>query len=92
MHGACNDYRAGGEDIVQDEADADVQSVVSRRWRCGDRISTRCGKMWDVESIWRQMAPNLTAVSIPECGHLLLEEKPDDVNRELLKFLADWHG
>ena len=91
VHGACNDYRAGAEDIVQDEADADVKISCPTLALWGQDFD-EVGRMWDVEGVWKQMATNLSAVSIPECGHLCLEEKPDDVNRELLKFLADWHG
>ena len=91
VHGACNDYRAGAEDIVQDEADADVKITCPTLALWGQDFD-EVGRMWDVEGVWKQMATNLRAVSIPECGHLCLEEKPDDVNRELLKFLADWHG
>jgi pimeloyl-ACP methyl ester carboxylesterase len=38
------------------------------------------------------MAKDVTAIPIPECGHLCQEERPDFVNAELLKFLAGWNG
>ena len=46
--------------------------------------------MWDFREIWRKMAKDISFVSIPQCGHLPHEEKPDVVNRELLTFLDPW--
>ena len=48
--------------------------------------------MFDVEAIWREMATDLRAVSIPRCGHLPQEERPDEVNAALLEFLDGWTG
>lgn len=48
---------------------------------------------------YRVIAPDLRGyghtaksmgVSIPQCGHLPHEEKPDEVNRALLDFLRPW--
>jgi pimeloyl-ACP methyl ester carboxylesterase len=44
--------------------------------------------MWDFREIWREMARNPEYISIPQCGHLPHEEKPERVNAELLRFLA----
>jgi hypothetical protein len=30
--------------------------------------------------------------AIPECGHLPHDEKPEEINRLLINFLADWKG
>jgi haloacetate dehalogenase len=46
------------------------------------------GKLWDFRDIWREMATNPEYISIPQCGHLPHEEKPERVNAELLRFLA----
>lgn len=50
------------------------------------------GKMWDFREVWREMAQNLEFVSIPKCGHLPHEEKPEIVTQELLRFLEPWKG
>ncbi len=50
------------------------------------------GRMFDVEAIWREMAADLRTVSIPQCGHLPHEERPEQVNAALLEFLEGWTG
>ena len=87
-----SDYRAGREDVAQDEADKDVKirCPVLALW--GEDFAL-VGRMFDVAAIWReQMATDVRAVSIPRCGHLPHEERPDEVNRELLAFLEGWEG
>ncbi len=91
VRGACMDYRAGAEDVAQDEQDADVKIGCPTLALWG-RDFELVGKMWDVESIWRDMASDVRAVSIPDCGHLPHEEQPDEVNRTLLDFLRPWKG
>ena len=44
--------------------------------------------MWDFRQIWTKMAERIEFFSIPECGHHPHEEKPEVVNRELLRFLS----
>ena len=46
--------------------------------------------MWDFREIWNKMAKRMSFVSIPQCGHLPHEEKPEIVNQELLKFLEPY--
>ncbi len=50
------------------------------------------GKMWDFREVWSNMARHMSYLSIPQCGHLPHEEKPDAVNASLLAFLDSWHG
>jgi pimeloyl-ACP methyl ester carboxylesterase len=45
--------------------------------------------MWDFREIWTKMPTPVEFVSIPECGHHPHEEKPEIVNRELLRFLGE---
>jgi hypothetical protein len=45
--------------------------------------------MWDFRSIWREMARNPSFLSLPQCGHLPHEERPQQVNAALLHFLED---
>lgn len=85
--GACNDYRAGPQDVAQDEADAGVtiDCPVLALW--GAEFAW-VAKAYDVAAIWARLAPDLRTVVVPECGHLPHEERPDEVNRHLLQFLA----
>ena len=87
-----SDYRAGREDVAQDEADKDtkIRCPVLALW--GEDFAL-VGRMFDVAAIWReQMATDVRTVSIPRCGHLPHEERPEEVNRELLAFLEGWEG
>jgi haloacetate dehalogenase len=45
------------------------------------------GTMWNFRSIWTEMAQDPSFLSLPECGHLPHEEKPQEVNAALLQFL-----
>ena len=38
------------------------------------------------------MGTDVSAVALPECGHLCQEEQPDLVNEHLLTFLDGWQG
>jgi len=89
--GACNDYRAGPEDVAQDQADRHkrIDCPVLALW--GEDFEW-VGKAFDVRQIWSELADNLRAVSLPDCSHLPHEECPDEVNRHLLDFLDGWTG
>jgi pimeloyl-ACP methyl ester carboxylesterase len=91
LRGAFSDYRAGREDVAQDEADKDVliQCPTLALW--GEEFALG-GKMWDFREIWSKMASRMEYFSIPECGHLPHEEKPEVVTGELLRFLEPWRG
>ena len=91
LRGSFNDYRAAPVDTAQDLEDADVpiQCPILTMW--GESFDL-VGQWFDVEAVWKSMGPDVTAVAIPECGHLCQEEQPEIVNAELLKFMADWQG
>jgi len=91
LKGAFNDYRAGKEDVAQDEADKDrlIRCPTLALW--GEDFESG-GKMWDLRSIWSEMAEQVECVPIPQCSHLPHEEKPEVVNRELLRFLEPWRA
>jgi haloacetate dehalogenase len=91
LRGAFDDYRAGPEDVAQDEADADqlIDCPTLVLWGADSEVVPA---LFDVMQIWRGMAHNVRGVTIPECGHLPPEEQPDAVNRELLTFLEGWAG
>lgn len=89
--GACDDYRAGQQDQAQDEQDADrkVTCPVLALWGAGFEW---VGQAFDVAAIWAGIAADLRTVALPGCAHLPHEEKPAEVNAELLAFLDGWTG
>ena len=89
LRGAFNDYRAGGEDVAQDEQDEDVLIDCPTLALWGEDFALG-GKMWDFREVWHKMARNMSFFSIPQCGHLPHEERPDVVNQELLRFLQPY--
>jgi haloacetate dehalogenase len=91
LRGAMSDYRANAEDVVQDKVDADVKIACPTLSLWGADFHA-VGKMFDMAAIWSEMASDLRAVPIPECGHLPQEEQPERVNAELIDFLAGWAG
>lgn len=50
------------------------------------------GRGGDVEASLRRVATNVRGVVLPECGHFVPEEKPEDLARLLLDFLDDDAG
>lgn len=86
--GACNDYRAGPEDVAQDNADQDVQigCPVLALWGADFEW---VGKAYDVAQIWSEIAEDLRTAVIPDCWHLPHEERPAEVNEHLLAFLGE---
>src|SRR4051794_19482013 len=84
-----SDYRAGREDVAQGEADKDIgiHCPVLALW--GEDFAL-VGRMFDVAAIWReQMATDVRAVSIPRCGHLPHEERPEEVKASCWRFWRD---
>lgn len=89
--GAAEDYRAGPQDVAQDEEDADQLIDVPTLALWGADFPA-VGRLFDVLEIWRGMAHDVRGVALPDCWHLPHEERPADVNRAMLDFLAPWHG
>ena len=87
VRGAMSDYRAGKEDVAQDEVDADVKIACPTLALWGEDFDLG-GRMWDMAGIWRTMASDLTTVAIPRCGHLPHEERPETVNDAIVRFLS----
>jgi pimeloyl-ACP methyl ester carboxylesterase len=50
------------------------------------------GKMFDMTAVWTEMADDLRAEAIEQCGHLPHEEQPEKVNGLLVEFLESWRG
>jgi len=89
LRGAFNDYRAAPEDVAQDQADKDVRIACPTLVLWGEDFAIG-GKMWEFREIWKEMAVSPTFVSIPQCGHLPHEERPEQVNEALLTFLESY--
>jgi hypothetical protein len=47
------------------------------------------GKTFDMDPVWAEMASDLRAVLIEQCGHLPHEEEPEVINRLLVNLLED---
>ena len=82
-------YFGGSSDVAQDLADADVKITCPVMSLWGNDFHA-VGKLFDMQSVWAEMADNLRAYGIDEGGHLPQEEQPEKVNALLLDFLAGW--
>jgi pimeloyl-ACP methyl ester carboxylesterase len=91
LRGALEDYRAAPEDVAQDHEDQTIKIRCPTLVLWGTEFESG-GKMWDFESIWREMATEPRFVALEQCGHLPHEERPEQVNAALLDFLSDWRG
>lgn len=91
VRGACADYRAGTEDVAQDEADAGTKIACPALALWGEQLPAIVG-LFDIETIWKGMADDVRFVSVPRCGHLPPEEQPEALNQALREYLSDWTG
>ena len=85
IHGMCEDYRAAASiDLDHDRADLEkkVACPVLALWGA----KAPMGRLYDVLSIWRERASNVTGRSVP-AGHNLQEDAPELVVTELRAFL-----
>jgi haloacetate dehalogenase len=69
VRGAMSDYRANGQDNAEDQIDAEVKisCPVLSLWGADFEA---VGKMFDMPAAWAEMAHNVRAEPIEECGHL----------------------
>ncbi|MFC4085340.1 alpha/beta fold hydrolase [Amycolatopsis samaneae] len=89
LRAGFDDYRASfPADAIDDDAD----------FEAGHRLGMPLLALWGangltaklpVLDIWRAYAPAATGSAIPECGHFLPEERPDEVVKHLHAFLMD---
>lgn len=88
VRGAAMDYRAAGEDLAQDLADAStpIRCPVLAMWGESFEANTRS---FDMTAVWRDMATDVRTRGIPRCGHLCHEERPQIINHEILAFLEE---
>ena len=90
LRGACEDYRAAATDVAQDKADADSLLEMPTLVLWGEDFAAG-GRLWDFREVWSHYSRNVEFISIPNCGHLPHEEKPQFVTDALLRFLAPWN-
>jgi haloacetate dehalogenase len=91
VRGAMADYRANATDVAQDQEDEDTKiSVPTMSLWGADFLAV--GKLFDMPKVWAEMADDLETHAIEQCGHLPQEERPEEVNALLLKFLEPWKG
>jgi haloacetate dehalogenase len=89
IHASCEDWRAGADiDLEMDEADENagrkIEAPVLALW--GDKGAL--GKLWNVTQIWREHANRSVEGRGLDAGHLLAEEQPEEVLRELCRFFV----
>ena len=88
IHGMVEDYRAGlGIDRQHDAADRRAgRKIICPAlllWSLRDDLQQLFG---DVLDVWRPWATDLSGQGI-DCGHHMAEEAPEELARELLRFL-----
>jgi haloacetate dehalogenase len=84
---AFNDYRAAHVDVAQDEEDKKTLIACPTLVLWGEDFEAG-GRMWDFREVWSGMATRPEYFSIPQCGHLPHEERPEIVTKELFRFLG----
>ena len=87
VHATCEDYRAAASiDLVHDRKDLrrKIKMPVLVLWGKRGVIEAMFKPLQD----WRAVASDVRGRAL-DCGHFLPEERPDDVLRELRRFLAD---
>ena len=87
VHATCEDYRAAATvDFEIDKADYGVNRItcpVLALWGADGKV----GELYDVLSVWRDWADNVSGRALP-CGHYLAEEQPAETAAELLEFFG----
>ena len=89
IHAVCEDYRAAASiDLDMDRADEaagrKIRAPVHALW--GELATV--GHLWDVIAAWKAKASgSVTGQALP-CGHLLPEERPDEVLAEFRGFFG----
>jgi haloacetate dehalogenase len=86
VHGTCEDYRASaGIDLEHDKKDLKnkLRMPVMVLWGKQGVIEAMFNPLAD----WREVAKDVRGRAL-DCGHFLPEEKPDDVLREVRRFLS----
>jgi haloacetate dehalogenase len=88
-HSLCEDYRASATiDLVHDRTDVAAASLLQQPLRVLWGEHGAVGQCFDVLSLWRQRAAQVTGQSLP-CGHYIAEEAPDALAQEVFGFFEN---
>jgi haloacetate dehalogenase len=86
IRATCDEYRAGASiDLVHDRAERGQKLTMPLLVLWGKRSSQGSG--YDVLSVWREHADNVSGLGV-DSGHFLPEEAPDDTYQALRDFFA----
>jgi haloacetate dehalogenase len=86
IHATCEDYRAGASiDMIDDEKDRNRKISMPLLVLWGNKGFVN--RTYDVLNVWNQYANDVRGKAL-DCGHFLVEEKPDDVCVELVEFFG----
>ena len=85
IHGSCEDYRAAATiDLIHDRKSRKKLAMpVLALWAKHSPVGTQ----FDCLADWREVARDVRGRAL-DCGHFLPAEKPEEVLRELRRFLA----
>lgn len=86
IHATCEDYRAAAEiglemDVEDERLNRKVESPLLALWGARGTV----GHLYDVIGTWQEKAKHVSGRAL-DCGHLLPEEKPEEVRDELIAF------
>jgi haloacetate dehalogenase len=89
IHAACEDYRAAAGvglelDAADDAAGRKIKAPLLALWGAKGTV----GQMYDVLATWRPKSESSVEGRALDCGHMLPEEKPEEVLQEIIKFFA----
>jgi haloacetate dehalogenase len=84
IHAACEDYRAAAttDRALRKAANRKITQPMMAIWGAKGTV----GHLFDVVSMWRRGAENVTGQALP-CGHLIEEEYPEGLVKTLIPFL-----
>ena len=86
IHAVCEDYRAAaGIDLVHDLPDRakTIETPLLVMWGKNGTV----GRLWDVPSVWKERASNVTDLGVENCGHFIPEEEPEITYNAIMDFL-----
>lgn len=86
IHATCEDYRAGASiDMSDDEKDRNRKITMPLLVLWGNKGFVH--RTYDVLNVWKEYASDVKGKAL-DCGHFLVEEKPEDVYIELVEFFG----
>jgi haloacetate dehalogenase len=85
-HSICEDYRASAFiDLAHDAEDQQRSHLLTQPVRILWAQQGAVGQCFDVLSLWKSYAAQVTGTSLP-CGHYIAEEAPAELLAEAIKF------